>query len=442
MAVSDDDLAHLLRRTEFVVRPGRLAELKTLDLSSYAAAVENVINIGLNGSPPLPAYFQSEDTNSSWDQYVAACSFWINNMVSKVRPFQEKMTLFWHGHFVSGWWDVGKGFHMMLQTQMYRDNALGNFRTLTQNMAIDRAMLVYLSNAQNVKGAPNQNFARELMELFTLGVGNYTEADVEASARAWTGYNADWPAYQYQFYPNRHDNGLKTFFGTTAAWTGPQIIDEILLNNATKKQIAARYITKKLWEFLAHPNPPTAVLDAIAPVFAADMDLANLARQILNRPEFYSTTAKQGLVRTPIEYIVALCYYTGISADELGVSWRAESAGQQIYQPPNVSGWRPNAYWLNTSALAGRADFARSMTWWLRDTGRPFEDNNVIYSRTVPDAVDYVAGFFGIAPLSTTTRNALIAAHQAERNATSWPNWSAPTNLLTMTMLAPEFHMA
>ncbi|HEY7625557.1 MAG TPA: DUF1800 domain-containing protein [Ilumatobacteraceae bacterium] len=442
MAVSDEDLAHLLRRTEFVVRPSRLAELKTLDLTSYAAAVENVINVGLNGAPALPAYFQSEDTNSGWDQYVAACSFWINAMVTKVRPFQEKMTLFWHGHFVSSWWDVGKGFHLMLQTQMYRDNALGNFHTLTQNMAIDRAMLVYLSNAENRKGAPNQNFARELMELFTLGVGNYTEADVEAAARAWTGYNADWPEYVYQFFPNRHDTGLKTFFGKTQAWTGPQIIDEILLDNAGKRQIAARFITKKLWEFLAHPSPPTAVLDAIAPVFANDWDIANLARQILNRPEFYSTTAKQGLVRTPIEYIVALCYHTGIDPDDLGVAWRAESAGQQIYSPPNVSGWRPNAYWLNTSALAGRADFARSMTWWLRDTGRPFEDGNVIYNRTVADAVDYVAQFFGIYPLSTTTRNALISAHQAERNATPWKNWWAPTNLLTMVMLAPELHMA
>ena len=103
------------------------------------------------------------------------------------------MTLFWHGHFVSAWWDVGKGFHMMQQNQLYRENALGNFLTLTQAMAIERAMLVYLSNAENVKGSPNQNFARELMELFTLGVGNYTEDDVEAAARAWTGHNADWP---------------------------------------------------------------------------------------------------------------------------------------------------------------------------------------------------------------------------------------------------------
>ncbi len=442
MAVSDDDLAHLLRRTEFVVRPGRLAELKPARSHDVRRVVDNVIDVALNGNPGLPAYFQSEDTASGWDQYVAACSFWINNMVTKPRPFQEKMTLFWHGHFVSAWWDVGKGFHMMQQTQMYRQNALGNFHTLTQAMAVDRAMLVYLSNAENVKGSPNQNFARELMELFTLGVGNYTEGDVEASARAWTGYNADWPAYVSTFYPNRHDTGLKTFFGTTKAWTGPEIINEILLNNPTKKQIAARFITKKLWEFLAHPNPPTAVLDAIAPSFAADMDLTNLVRLILNRPEFYSPTAKQGLVRTPIEFIVALCYYSGVTPDQLGVSWRAESTGQQMYQPPNVAGWSPNAYWLNTSALAGRADFARSVTWRLRDTGGAFADNNVIYDKTVPDAVDFVAAFFGIHPLSATTRNALIAAHQAERNATPWKNWSAPTNLLTMMMLAPEFHMA
>ena len=172
------------------------------------------------------------------------------------------------------------------------------------------------------------------------------------------------------------------------------------------------------------------------------MNLTNLVRGILNRPEFYTTTAKQGLVRTPIEFIVALCYYAGIDPESLGVAWRAEYAGQQIYQPPNVAGWKANAYWLNTSALGSRADFARSVTWWLRDDGRPFEDGDVIYSKTVPEAVDFVAAFFGITPLSTTTRNALIAAHQAQRDSTTWDNWAAPTNLLTMTMLAPEFHMA
>ncbi len=432
MPVSDDDLAHLLRRTEFVVRPARLAELKTLDLTTYDAVVNNVMNVGLNGNPALPAEFQSEGANG-WEQYVDACTFWINGMVSKPRPFQEKMTLFWHGHFVSAWWDVGKGFHMMHQIQMYRQNALGNFHTMTQQMAIDRAMLVYLSNAENVKGSPNQNFARELMELFTLGVGNYTEADVEAAARAWTGHNADWPEYVYTFKSNRHDYTNKTFFGTTRAWDGPEIITEILVTNPAKRLIAARYITKKLWEFLAHPTPPAGVVDALAPAFAADMNLTNLVREILKRPEFFSATAKQGLVRTPIEYIVALCYYTGLSAENLGVAWRAETTGQQMYQPPNVAGWKPNAYWLNTSALAGRADFARSVTWQLRQNN----GFNNLYAMSAAAAVDYVASFFGIYPLSTTTRTALIDARTSEAN-----QWWAATNLLTMTMLAPEFHMA
>ncbi len=433
MPVSDEDLAHLLRRTEFVVRPSRLAELKALDLTTPDAAVDNVMNIALNGNSALPPYFQSEDTASSWNQYVAACTFWINNMITKPRPFQEKMTLFWHGHFVSAWWDVGKGFHMMQQTQMYRENCLGNFHTMTQKMAIDRAMLVYLSNAENVKGSPNQNFARELMELFTLGVGNYTETDVEAAAQAWTGHNADWPEYAYVFKSNRHDYTNKTFFGTTKAWDGPEIIDEILLNNAGKKLIAARFITKKLWEFLAHPTPPAGVVDALAPAFAANMNLTNLVREILKHPEFYSTAAKQGLVRTPIEYIVALCYYSGLDAGDLGVSWRAETTGQQMYQPPNVAGWKANAYWLNTSALAGRAEFARSVTWQLRANG----GFNNLYAMSAAAAVDYVANFFGIYPLSTTTRTALINARASEPN-----NWWAATNLLTMTMLAPEFHMA
>ena len=146
-------------------------------------------------------------TTDSWSQFVYAYDWWIDNMRTRPRPLQEKMTLFWHGHFTSSWFDgIGRTDHMMHQNQLYRDMAVGNFRTLTQAMSLEPAMLVYLNNADNRKGSPNQNFARELMELFTLGVGNYTEGDVEAAARAWTGHNADWPEYTYQFFTNRHDN--------------------------------------------------------------------------------------------------------------------------------------------------------------------------------------------------------------------------------------------
>ena len=430
------DIAHLLRRTEFVARPARMSELSSL---SIAAAVDNIIDFAPNGDPQLPPSLQGPPVSSGWEQYVEACNWWVGAMASRPRPFQEKMTLFWHGHFVSSWDDVDQGYQMMLQNQLYRSQALGNFRTLAQAMALEPAMLVYLSNAVNVKGQPNQNFARELMELFLLGVGNYTEADVEAVARAWTGYNYDWTTKQYVYRATKHDSGDKTFFGVTKPWTGPQTIDEILVDNTQKRLVAAKWIAKKLWEFLAHPGPPPGVVDALAGEFVSQgMELKPLLRALLNRPEFYTVTAKQGLVRTPIEWFVALCVHTGLSSDEMGLSWRGESTGQRIYAPPNVSGWRPNAYWLNTSAISGRASLARSVTWHLRNAGG--FDN--LYSLTPTAAVDFVANYFGVAPLSATTRTALINAHTAERATTKGNNWWAPTNLLTMTMLCPEFHMS
>ncbi|MFN8021951.1 MAG: DUF1800 domain-containing protein [Acidimicrobiales bacterium] len=431
------DIAHLLRRTEFVAKPARVAELSALTIS---AAVDNVLDIAQNGSPTIPSNLAVYDEANGWEQYVAAVGWWLDQMKTRPRPIQEKMALFWHGHFTSSWWDgVGRSDHMMHQNQLYRLQGLGNFRALTQAMALEPAMLVYLNNNVNDKDAPNQNFARELMELFTLGVGNYTENDVVAAARAWTGHNADWPAYQYQFFPSRHDNGNKTFFGTTKNWNGPDIIDEILRDNAAKKQIAARLITKKLWEFFAHPGIPSNVLNELSAVFlASDLDIRALMSALLKRTEFYSTTAKQGLVRTPVEWMVALGHHTGISFDDLGASWIGERMGQSLYNPPNVAGWKSNAYWLNTSALSGRAEVARGVTWRLRQN----DGFANLSSMTVADAVDFVANYFGLTPLSTTTRNALIAAHQAERNAQPWVSWWAPTNLLTMAMLSPEMHMA
>lgn len=428
-----DELAHLLRRTEFVARPERMEELGDL---SRADAVADILDVSLNNPLTLPIEFQSEP-DDSWEQYVDACSWWLDRMVNVPRPMQEKMTLFWHGHFTSAWWEVGHGFHMMLQNHLYRQHALGDFRVLTQEMAVQPAMLVYLSNAFNVKGEPNQNFARELMELFTLGVGNYTEADVDAAARAWTGHNAWWPEYEYQFDLGEHDTGQKTFFGTTKNWDGPDIINEILRDNVDKRVVAARFITRKLWEFFAHPVPPTGVVEALADQFlAADLDLSVLMQALLTRNEFYAPAARTGLVRSPIEWIAALSWATGLSGDNLGVSWASEATGQHFYQPPNVSGWRPNAYWLNTSALNGRAGIARNATWHLRSN----EGLDELDEMDADDAVDFVANMLGITPLTTVTRNALINGYQASRNAPDW--WWATTNMVTMAILAPEFHMA
>jgi uncharacterized protein (DUF1800 family) len=448
VAMPAEDLVHLLRRTEFVARPDRVVALAA---KTRVEAVDDILNVGLNTSQSPPANLTAVPTNG-WQQYVDSCNWWLGRMVGMERPFLEKMVLFWHGHFVSAWWDVDGGYRLMRQLQTYRANALGQMVTLTQAMAVDSAMLVYLSNADNVKRAPNENFARELMELFLLGANNgYTQTDVQNVARAWTGHNAPWDQNEalsrnYLFRPNQHDYDVASIFGLPnrpagAGWNGPEVITEIVAGS--KAQLSARYIAKKLWEFLAHPGPPAAVLDAVAPVFAADHDIKNLARNILLRDEFYLPAAKQGLVRTPIEFFAALCYHSpGMTADDLGVSWGAESTGQQMFQPPNVSGWRPNGYWLNTSGISGRANIAQRAAWWLQQTGRPFDDRTVISSKSAAAAVDFVATYFGITSLSATTRNAIIAAHQADRASNSYWSWYTVGNLLMMVMLAPEFHMA
>ena len=430
------DIQHLLRRTEFVARPARVAELTPLSL---AQAVDNVLDFTPNGSPQFPAALQVHDQADGWKQHDQSIAWWIGNMVNQPRPMQEKMTLFWHGHFTSSRESIYRADLMNRQNQLYRTLALGNFLTLTQRMAIEPTMLVYLSNANNRKGSPNQNFARELMELFTLGVGNYTEDDVVAAARAWTGHNADWPAYEYQFIASRHDTGNKTFFGTTKNWDGPDIINEILRDNPAKRLIAARYITKKLWSFFAYPGGPTSVINELADVFLANnLELRPLLRALLTHPEFYSTAARQGLVRTPVEYAVAIGVHTGFPAADMGMSWLGDRMGQELFNPPNVAGWKANAAWLNTSAVSARAQLARSVTWALRRN----DGFGFLNSMTVDAAIDHVAAYFGISSLSAPTRAALASAQTAERSAQRWASWWAPTNLLTMMMLTPEFHMA
>ncbi len=447
MAIPPDDLAHLLRRTEFVARPDRVAALSALDLP---AVVDDILNVDSAATTPSTLTTYNPD---GWQQYVDAGDWWINQMVTRPKAFLEKMVLFWHGHFVSAWWDVEHGSHLMRQLQTYRANALGNMVTLTQAMAIEPAMLVYLSNADNVKAAPNENFAREMMELFLLGANNgYTQTDVQAVARAWTGYNAPWNdnpniSREFLFRSNKHDYNVQSVFGLPnrplgSGWTGPEVINEILTGSL--KLQSAKYIAGKLWAFLAHPTPPAGVVDAVvaASGFADNRDIKNLVRVILNRAEFYLPAAKQGLVRSPIEFFAALCYYCKpITADDLGLAWQSETTGQQMFSPPNVSGWKPNSYWLHTSGMSGRANIAQYAVWWLTQAGRPFDDDTVISGKTTSAAVDYVAAFFGLS-LSTVTRDAIIATHQADRNSHNYWSWYTIGNLLMMVIMSPEMHMA
>jgi uncharacterized protein (DUF1800 family) len=470
-AFTDDNLRHLLRRAEFVVRPERLATLQARP--NFAAAVDDVLDLGANpalraGRGPTPYFDVVNPTDSSgawdggWTQYSEAARWWIDYAARggstrrgpavppSWRALQEKMVLFWHGHFVTSWSQIHFGVHLMWQLHGYRKRALGNLDQLAHDMAVSPAMLVYLSNAFNVAAEPNQNFARELMELFTLGVGNYTEADVDAVARAWTGHNYAYEREQYVYLDGAHDHGQKSLFGTTRDWDGPEVIDEILIGNPAKRTVAARFLARKLWEFFAYVGPePTLVEQLAGSLLDNDMNVGALMRAIFLRDEFYSVRARTGLVRAPLEWIVAVAYHANMTGADLNLidaadpdvgrrQRRSELTGQLIFQPPNVSGWRPNEYWLTASGLSGRAQLASTVADFVlsNPAARPLS-----FAGTTGAVVDTVAGYFGITwPGASTTRAAIVSA-LGGNPAAPFPA-DAAGELLMMILLSPECHLA
>ena len=254
-------------------------------------------------------------------------------------PLVEKMVLFWHNHFVSGQdklYDMGL---LYTQNQLFRQHALGDYHALVQGMAIDPAMLWYLDNAENVAGREQENFAREVMELFTMGQGNYTEADVITMARAWTGHNVSDDGRRYQFRSTRHDNGTKVLFdGAPTNWDGPATLTEIL--RGSRAVPASRFITAKLFSYLAYPVPVTDPLVAtLADGFRAnDLSILWLVREILRSDAFWSPTARYALVRNPTEWFVAGMEALGLPPSQCHPEWWMEGTGQQLFYPPNVAG--------------------------------------------------------------------------------------------------------
>ncbi len=433
MPSNPDEIRHLLRRSGFVARDTRVAQLAGLD---WPDAVEAVLDTSASPPDAPPGFLTYHDEERSYAQFQAAVWWWLDRMVSSPAPIVEKMTLFWHGHLTSSWSKVFHTPSMINQNRFYRANALGGFETLCQGMAIQPAMLDYLDNQSNRRGSPNQNFARELMELFMMGVGNYTEEDVDAAARSWTGHTFDYddPTRSYFFDAGEHDFGDKTFLGRTGNFDGPDIIREIL---ATRRPVVARFMANKLWEFFAYQRPSPDIVASLAAAFEPGLDVKTLLRAIFNHPQFRSDQARQGLVRTPVEYVVAVLTAIGRGAEQFHPEWFLENMGQELWNPPNVSGWRPNGYWVNTSAFTARAEFAQSIGWRLREGG--YWDDVADLPAEV--AADRAAVTFGIHPLSSTSRQAILDWFAASRSV-PYQGWAEPWSLFVLTLLAPELHTA
>lgn len=460
--LSRQDADHFLRRTGF---GGNDSELSALTGMTRESAVNAAMGFTAANSAPLgpdvgvPGWVNQE---SQWEAQTEAIDWWVQRMadlanpsthpasppaVSAALPLHEKMALFWHDHFACAQ-DKIFDFPMMWdQIGLFRRTGLGNFDTLVRTTSVHPAMLVFLDNQSNVASGIQENFARELMELYTCGVGNYTEADVVAMARAWTGHNtigwtgSRWDA-TYVFKSAEHDSGQKTIFGITANWNGVQVsggerdtVTELVYG--VKQTATARFIARKLFRFFAHLNPSDSIVNGLADVFiASGMEVAALVRAVLLHDEFWGSESRYALVKSPVMFVASLVRRTGLPADDLGLRWNMEPMGQILFDPPSVAGWGQGNYWLSTVSAWGRGNFINGQRWRADEAGvfttLDASDDDAAAMATILD-------LFGIEEASSTTQTSIRRWHT--RTYGSNARWATNTQGFVVGALCPEFQV-
>src|SRR5258708_5913670 len=304
----------------------------------------------VNGPPPVNP---GTGLPSASGQAAVLRAAWLQRLIDGAEPAREKLALFWHNHFATSIKKVNDGPSMEAQGELRFKHALGSFRQMLQDVSRDPAMLVWLDSNENVRSHPNENFAREVMELFTLGVGNYTEKDVQESARAFTGWHT--ASGSYTFVKGQHDFGAKTILGKTGDWDGDDVL-RILLDQPG----CAKFLVRKLYQFLVNEaiSPPDALLAPLADAFRkTDYAIAVPMRTILRSRHFYSDHAYRQKVKWPVEYAVGMVRMIGvgvtgrITVNPYSLLGVLELMGQQLYAPPNVKGCEARKPWLNTATV-------------------------------------------------------------------------------------------
>ena len=289
------------------------------------------------------------------DELVDLRRWWLEQIATTPAPLVEKMTLFWHSHFATSAEKVKDGYWMWLQNDTLRRHALGNFVALTKAISRDPAMMIYLDLPQSRREHPNENWARELMELFTVGIGNYTEQDVRESARAFTGYRLDLATQRFRFAPNQHDAGAKNFQGRTGNFNGDDIIDIL-----TKQPACAEFIGRKICRYFIEDEPSAQLVNLVAERMRAhNFEIKPLLWEIFCSEEFYSERVMRSQIKSPTQFIVQTCKVLGCELPAPHIAQNAmRQMGQILFAPPNVKGWDGGKSWISTSTLLFRNNFA------------------------------------------------------------------------------------
>ncbi|MBI5378644.1 MAG: DUF1800 domain-containing protein [Nitrospirae bacterium] len=433
-----ETVAHLGRRAAFGARREEVDYF-------YALGPDKTLDFLLNDEQVPNDQMEQALAVQPFDlsTYQGIVQWWLFRMVHTWRPLEEKMTLFWHGHFTSAMSKVQNTTMMLNQNQLLRRHALGNFRNLSLDIYKDPAMLLWLDNATNRVGKPNENFARELMELFTMGVGNYTEQDVREVARAFTGHTIDRTTGTYLFRSSWHDYGTKTVLGQTGNWDGDDIINLLVPREAT-----GRFMARKFLKMFVYEDPEPALIDALARVyFESSYSVKAMMTWILTSDAFYSDRARGALVRNPTELVVNTIRTLEVRSDFSPFVSRLNSMGQALFNPPDVEGFDGGMAWINTSTLLQRVNMVNDLAGNRTTTGAYIDLAALIGGRTfqsVEEGIDWLLETMGIYGLSPAKKAPLILYVSDGAAGLSYENLMdrKGRGLIHLVATLPDYHTA
>lgn len=353
-------IQHLYWRAGFGINYPELGEISAMKTEK---AVERILKDSSGFTPieVVPDYFpkgknlnqltpdenvQLENTSRDYQRVLTTA--WYKKMAEDPGQLREKMTYFWHCHFAAN----SHSYWLQKLNNIMREHALGKFRTLLLNVSQSQVMLLFLNNQQNVKTHPNENFARELMELYTIGRGNYTERDIKEAARAFTGWSFDFAtAGEYKFKPQLHDEGIKTFMGHSGNWNGEDIIDMLL-----QKKETAMFLCRKIYRYFVNDTPNEGHVKEMAEhYYKSDYDTGSLMQMVFTSPWFYAPENIGGRIKSPVELIAGMLRTFRVKINDPKVIYSSQyMLGQNLFYPPNVAGWPGGRNWIDSTSMAYR----------------------------------------------------------------------------------------
>jgi uncharacterized protein (DUF1800 family) len=437
MADRDIDLvAHLMRRAGFGATRD---ELDGLAEKGYDAVVDDLLDPGPADTMPDDIIRRYHVDQSELRIQGAATANWLYKMISTKAPLEEKTALFWHSLFATGERKVNNMKTMMSQIDMFRRHGQGSFRTLLVELSKNPAMLYWLDNNENHKGAPNENYGRELLELFAMGIGNYTEQDVKECARAFTGWTVEaaeymtlrstkasiWPygrvAFQFEYRPDDHDDSEKQFLGETGNFNGEDIVDIVVRHPAT-----ARFVAWRLFLFFVadevDEQGEKLIDDLAQSYFDSGYSIKSMLRTLFLSDYFKSDAARFARVKSPVELVAGILRVTQEFQKPKREIWDASVAidymGQELLNPPSVEGWHEGSEWIDSGAMVERVNFGAARLGNAEHPGvraiidrlRTANGGVLDPDRTVEECLDIL----GPVPASTDTRESLVA-HVAKK---------------------------